>query len=364
MDYKGYKLLDKITLVCREEASREGSCGANGGNDYYQAYLVDPSNKNQLASAKQWAKWIEYGPYYQNEEGKWVREDYEIKHEPVEFQFENSGFTLELLDCASGSSQGGKLSFWNCLVKKDEKTFKIGINSDMLLDLLKNATFDKGVCQSPLVFITQKGKVGMTTEGSETYKQCIADRELKKDLKKTAVSKFAFGDILKTPTIEEVYLGTITKYYTFDSGTNNGYGYSYLNYRECTVTKLAKPITYHIFDSIYGNKVKVSEFLKDYGTSRWYSYPNFKKTCPKRAIDGKLELDCSEEHFKAKLVKKIYDYTAFEKYANESYVRPEDRVLYYFLCKETFGLGFEPFEIPEDIMNKIKAAGVKYVEEK
>lgn len=363
MDYKGYKLLDKIILVCREEATRDNSLGANGGNAYYQAYLVDPSNKNQLTSARQWAKWIEYGAWVKDETGKWERDGDEITHEPVEFEFDNNGFTLELLDCAGGSSQGGKLSFWNCLVKRDGKTFKIGINSDMLLDLLKNAIFDKGTCQSPLVFITQKGKVGMTTEGSETYKQCIADRELKKDLKKTAVSKFTFGDIVKTPTIEEVYLGTITQYYKFDPGTNNGYGYYYLNYRDCTITKLAKPITYHIFDTMYGNKFKVSDFLKEYGTSRWYSYPNFKKTCPKRAIDGKLEVDLSEEQFKAELIKKIYDYTAFEKYANESYVRPEDRTLYYFLCKETFGLGFEPFELSEDLMYKIKAAGIKYVEE-
>ena len=31
--------------------------------------------------------------------------------------------------------------------------------------------------------------------------------------------------------------------------------------------------------------------------------------------------------------------------------------------KETFGFGFEPFEIPEDILNKIKAAGINYVDE-
>ena len=38
-------------------------------------------------------------------------------------------------------------------------------------------------------------------------------------------------------------------------------------------------------------------------------------------------------------------------------------MLYYFLSKEEFGLGFEPFEIPEDIMYKIKAAGIRYIDE-
>jgi hypothetical protein len=187
--------------------------------------------------------------------------------------------------------------------------------------------------------------------------------ELKADARKNAVSKFSFGDIVITPTLKEVYLGTITRYYTFDPGANNGYGYSYLNYRDCTITKLAKPITYHIFDSAYGNKTKVSEFLNDYGTSRWYSYPDFKKTCPKRAINGKLELDCSEERFKEALVKKIYDYSAFEEYAKKSYYSADDKILYYFLGKGTFGFGFEPFEIPEEIMHKIKAAGIRYIEE-
>lgn len=365
MDYKGYKLLDKIILVCREAAVRDNSLGANGGNAYYQAYLVDPSNKSQLASAKQWAKWIEYGAWVKDENGTWGRDGDEIAHEPIEFEFENNGFTLELLDCAGGSSQGGKLSFWNCLVSKDGKTFKIGINSDMLLDLLKNAIFDKGACQSPLVFITQKGKVGMTTEGSETYKQCVADRELKKDLKKTAVTKFTFGDILKTPTIEEVYLGTITQYYKFDAGNNEGYCYYRgIDYHRCTVTKLAKPITYHMFETRY-NKNSLSDIIKDYENSiSYYSYPDLKKTCPKRTIDGKLELDRTEDAFKKRLIAKIYNFEESEKYIQESYIRgAKEHTLYYFLGKKMFGFGFVPFELSEDIMNKIKAAGIRYVEE-
>ena len=365
MDYKGYKLLDNITLVCRDTAERENSCGLHDSTTYYQAYLVDPANTKQLESARHWARWIEYSPWVKDENGKWTREDYEIKHEPIEFEFENNGFTLKLLDCAGGSSQGGKLSFWNCLVGKDDKSFKIGINSDMLLDLLKNAVFDKGACQSPLVFITQKGKVGMTTEGSETYKQCVADRELKKDLKKTAVSKFTFGDILKTPTIEEVYLGTITQYYKFDAGRNADYGYYRgIYYPECTITKLAKPITYHMFGFL-SDRATLSEFVKSYtGEGSYYSYPDFKKSCPKRTIDGKIELDCTEADFKNKLTEEIYDYDSAEKYIMASYLRAaKENVLYYFLSKKAFGFGFEPFELSDDIMNKIKAAGIKYIEE-
>jgi hypothetical protein len=186
--------------------------------------------------------------------------------------------------------------------------------------------------------------------------------EIKAESKKNAVSKFSFGDIITTPTLREVYLGTVTQYYTFDSGSNSRYNYSHMYYRDCTITKLAKPITYHVFDSIYGEKTKVSDFLNDYGTSRWYSYPDFKKTCPKRTIEGKLELDCSEESFKEELIKKIYDYKAFEEYAKKSYYS-EDKILYYFLGKDTFGFGSDSFELPKDIMYKIQAAGIKYVDE-
>jgi hypothetical protein len=350
-----YKLLDNIMLVCRDEEHHEST-------EALQAYLVDPSNKNQLKAAQRWATYTEYGDYVKTESGKWEY-TWTKEHKPIEYTFGNQHFRLELLDCAGGSSQGGKLSFWNCIVSKEDQKFKIGINSEMLLELLKNATFVKGVCQDDLLFVTDNGKVGMCAEGSQIHRDAIKDMELKAASKKNAVSKFSFGDIITTPTLREVYLGTITRYYTFDQGRNNGYGYYHLNYHDCTITKLAKPITYHVFDSIYGEKTKVSDFLNDYGTSRWYSYPDIKKTCPKRAIEGKLEVDCSEEYFKEELIKKIYDYKAFENYATTSYIRPEDRMLYYFLSKEEFGLGFEPFEIPEDIMYKIKAAGIKYVDE-
>ncbi len=362
MDYKGYKLLDKILLICRDVAVHEDSCGRHDSTSYYQAYLVDPANSKQLESARHWAKWIEYGPSYKDKDGKWNRE-YEINHDPVEFEFDNNGFALQLLDCAGGSSQGGKLSFWNCLVSKDDKAFKIGINSDMLLDLLKNATFVNGTCQSPLIFITQNGKVGMTAEGSDTYKQCVADRELKNTLKASQVSKFEFGDILKTTTIEEVYLGTVYRYYMFDPGQNPNRYTRYYDFRDCTLTKLAKPIKYHVFDTIY-KQTKLSDFANNYSVAK-YSYPDFKKSCPKRTVDGKIELDLTQEEFYHTVIPKMYDFNVYLDYYKQQYGRTpnEDTVLYYFLGSRPFGYSTEPFEISDDIMNRLKAAGMNYVDE-
>ena len=365
MDYKGYKLLDKIILVCKDLPERNTSYGSNSGATYYQAYFVDPSNKSQLSSARNWAEWTESSGSYRNAEGKWVR-DWEIDHKPVEFEFDNNGFTLELLDCAGGSSQGGKLSFWNCLVKKDDKTFKIGINSEMLLALLKDATFIKGVCQSPLIFITQKGKVGLTVEGSETYKQCVADRELKKDLKKSATSKFSFGDITKTPTITEAYLGTITQYYKFEGDDDSRYyWYEKIRWQHCTLTKLKKPITYHMFDTLWDRK-SITDF-KDMYSKGAYSYPDFKANCPKRSIDGQLEIDLSEKEFIKPLISKIYDYDAYLKDQAKYYhsevdsLKRRDYYFYTFLDRRQFGFGLP--ELPEELLNKIKELGIRYVEE-
>ena len=364
MDYRGYKLIDKIMLVCRDMSEHEDSHGYNKYKDCYQAYLVDPSNKKQLDSARHWAKWTEYGPSYRNEEtGKWERK-YEIEHPPVEFEFDNNGFELELRDCAGGSSQGGKLSFWNCVVTKDNKKFVIGINSDMLLDLLKNATFVNGKCQSPLIFITQKGKVGMTVEGSETYQQCIKDKELLSSLKKSQTSKFTFGDKISTATLNDVYLGTITKYYDFDPGEKNAtWHYRYFDISACKITKLKKPVTYHLFESLYRER-SLKTILDEYDSSI-YSYPDVKKTCPKRTIAGKIEMDCTEAEFKQGIMEKTYDFDDFYTKYREHYGKDgeKSKIFYYFLGKHTFGYGFEPFELSDEIMAKVKEYGIKYVEE-
>jgi hypothetical protein len=363
MDYKGYKLLDKIMLVCRDKAEHEVNNRYYTVRKDYQAYLVDPSNKKQLNTARSWAEWTEYGPSHKNDEtGKWEHE-YIIKHEPVEFEFDNNGFELELLDCAGGSSQGGKLSFWNCFVTKDDNRFIIGINSDMLLNLLQNATFVNGKCQSPLLFITQSGKVGMTVKDSETYKQCIKDRELKDTLKTKAVSKYSFGDIVSTATISDIYLGTITQYYEFSSSALNDWDKTF-SLRNCTITKLKKPITYYLFESAFENET-LTDILNEIDSSRYY-FPNLKKTCPKRAITGKINMDRTEQEFKQSAMEKWYNFETFSEQMRSSYYYKDcslDKMFYYFLGRETFGYGFEPFELDSKLMEMIKEAGIKYIEQ-
>lgn len=349
MDYKGYKLIDKIILVCKELVE---------GEPCYQAYLADPSNKKQLESARNWATYREYGTY--NREKR--EYDSITIHEPVEFEFDNDGFTLELLDCAGGSSQGGKLSFWNCLVSRDEHTFMIGINSDMLLDLLKNATFVNGKCQSPLIFITCKGKVGMTVKGTATYEQCLKDNETRVSKNSKSTSKYTFGDLANTTTLNEIYLGTLTQYYEVERDYYGGYRYGYDKY---TIKKLAEPKTYHLFESVTPwrrNFSKLSEIIEYYEDE--YSLPRRNISKPKRIIEGKIEMDCSEADFYTKLLNKLYNFEDYKVRNNKYLVNVEpDRVFKRFLDNSFFGLNKEPFELSEDLIKLMKEYGIKYIDE-
>ena len=76
-------------------------------------------------------------------------------------------------------------------------------------------------------------------------------------------------------------------------------------------------------------------------------------------------MDCSEDEFKQRLIEMVYSYEDFGKRLDNSYYKgcTDEKKLYYFLGKSTFGYGFESFELPEELLNMIKAAGVKYVEE-
>ena len=102
MSYVPWRLFDKVIIVV---------------NSFGQGYVVDPDNKKQLETAMKWAE----------------------KHSdkaPEVIRTANKDFELTLYDCAGHNSQGGKLSFWNCKIEKDEKSYIIGVNTNFLLSLM------------------------------------------------------------------------------------------------------------------------------------------------------------------------------------------------------------------------------------
>ena len=137
MEYTGWTLSDEITLVIKKDTYRD--CG------YPQAYLVNPKDKKQLQRAIEWGT---DKKYLYDENGNSIKDDrgyskYELI-EPEIHTIKNEGFTVEFLDSAHGSYQGGKQSFWNCLVYNEDLKFVIGINSELLLYAIKQSTFTNG----------------------------------------------------------------------------------------------------------------------------------------------------------------------------------------------------------------------------
>lgn len=158
--------------------------------EYPQAYVVFGQNKSQLKSAIEWAK-----PNYKI-----------IENIP------NKGFTLEIHNSARGSSQGGKLSFWDCIIgnipNPEINKVIIGINSEVLASLLLASNFIQGKCNKPLLFASCKGRTCVIHKDMEEYKQLISDNKERVALKNQKVD-LVVGNRYETSQLDEVYLGKI-----------------------------------------------------------------------------------------------------------------------------------------------------------
>ena len=162
MDYKGIKIPEEIVIV-------ENGLG--------QGYVVVPGSS--IDGALSWAK----GPCGYWDDGKYIR----VEKEPIVNTYKNGEFTLSLYDSANRSSQGGKLSFWNCTVHaKDGKDFIIGINSDILFELLTSTTIVNGDIQGNVWLGKEKNNTGVYTENMEMFKQAREEDKIRATVKSSA----------------------------------------------------------------------------------------------------------------------------------------------------------------------------------
>jgi hypothetical protein len=264
MDYKGVNIPKKVIIVAKPQTQWFNYMTSEiytKHEDCSPAYVVDPSSKGMLESALSWAssqsiKLDENGNpiKYINQ---WNREEIEYeKLEGIQYEYDNDGiFDFELEDSANGSCQGGKLSFWNCkITAPDGNKFLIGINSDILLNLLKHNTFINGKCQSKVYLGRIKGNaVGAFTENMELFEQAKHDDNIRNASKS---KKYIPGDVIRTKTETFVYIGEIYKNFeTFSYKTG------YWNYRDGidTIHLFDKPKKYHMYIHLYSH----SNFDKD-----------------------------------------------------------------------------------------------------
>ena len=162
--YEGWTLYDKVIIVEKIVYNYNYGLGKRIKTDEKQGYIVDPKNKKQLETAMSWAETKEYDYNPETKQNEIIKVNKGIIHE-----FQNEDFEIELLDSAEGSSQGGKLSFWNCKISKDDKSWIIGINADLLLKCLKSCTWVNGKCQDKVMFARCKGGVGVLSKNSPEY---------------------------------------------------------------------------------------------------------------------------------------------------------------------------------------------------
>lgn len=197
MKYTGIKIYKEVIIVAKNENysyyDSEKRSYVDAG--YPQAYVVEKGNTKMLTSAKYWA-------------GSTCKE----------YEFKNGEFTFSLCDPAHGSSQGGKLSFWNCLITIDGNSFLIGISSEILCELLKNNTFINGTCKEKVYLGRINGSVGAFTSSMDLFKKGQEDEKVRNEKK---ISNYVPGDFVYNLREERIYLGEGYKYFELSRGNYN-----------------------------------------------------------------------------------------------------------------------------------------------
>ena len=282
LDYKNVKIADEVIIVEKQENYR---CWCYSwshergekirGEYYHQGYVVDAGNKKMLETALSWADTRAY-----NEE----KDEWEDTYLPgIEHRYKNGQFEITLCDSADGSSQGGKLAFWNCIITcPDGKEFLVGINADILLELLLENTFVNGKCQNKVYLGRIAGKqVGAFTENMELFAQAQKD-EAKRQANANGDSKYKPGDIVKTLTETQVYLGEV-----YCAGEEIPGEY----WAEHKINIYNNPPVRHVFIDLEDNN-ELSKYIYDEG---------IKKTKPKRIVDGHIDLADTAYNYIVKL---------------------------------------------------------------
>ena len=281
--YTGWKLLDKVTIVAKRMLAYDYKTGSTTDTGNVQGYLVDPTNKKQLEAARNWG--TTYKSIYEEVDGKRQFVDKEII-EPDEYTYDNDGFTLELHNSAEGSSQGGKLSFWNCwITAPDGHRFLIGIAADLLLDVLKSSTVINGVVQDKLMFARCNGGVGMLSKSMDSYKNAVNDMAIKKKMSSGKTKKVIPGHIYETTTEQNIYVGKMYQWYE-EVRDKRQVDYWHRYGKLIGFKRLEKPREFIFYPSYSEGKDKLS----DYSAWTWQC----RNSAPARRDSGKtIEMDIS-----------------------------------------------------------------------
>lgn len=332
--YEGWRVPEEIIIVAKDYGRWVNGHRTTGE---LQGYIVDPANKTMLQTALGWARWTEYVGEFNTSTGRY---DEEIQHEGVQYKFKNEGFRLELLECANGSSQGGKLSFWNCKVSKDNREFIVGIASEYLLEILLHNDFKSGACQSTLSFARCKGGVGMMNKSMPAYQQFLKDEEHRATISKGKTKKRIPGHLYSTLTGGDVHFTTFYRWYT---PVYEDTPYWRTPRKLMGFKKLETPVVTHWSPWYREDFTKKSDYLR---TGIYFS-----DSTPARTDSGLVaEIDISDED----VLDKHLD-TCFVQKINNYGVET-------FWQSVGLSLDKESYEMPEWLREVITARGYKLID--
>lgn len=208
----------------------------NNGYSINQAFVADSANTDRLNTGRDWAK---------------------FSKKCIEYTYKNENLTLTTLNGPQYSSNGGKLSFCNCIITApDGKQFLVGINTEYLFDLFKECTVEKGTIKEKLMFVFDKNRTFMVFKDSQMYNNIIDKNLISKNynnLPKTTKRKF--GYIYSSKTKSSVYLGSYYAQYKVYPKYYNTY-----NGNTFAIQKLSTPIKINLYYSVNALQDKLSDF--------------------------------------------------------------------------------------------------------
>ena len=333
--YEGWNLYNNVIIV--------GKAMTKWNRDTYkwetieglqQGYIVDPKNKKQLENAQRWAETWRY-----DGDGKVID-----KISGTIDTFDNDGFEIELMDSAECSSQGGKLSFWNCKITKDGRTWVVGINADLLLRALISCTWVNGKCSEPVLLARCKGGVGVLPKSSPEYIQAQKDMEAKANMSKGKTTKYKVGHCYETVTEASVYFGKVYQWYEpiyeYENWSKSIYYNRVIGYK-----LLKQPIEKELVFDKYDEFKNASEYLSK------GNFYQFKDKCPSRKEGSyTIDFDITDEQLQEFLFKASY-------YKTEHYKH---------ICQGNFGYSVyknEPLKFTPEQIEILKDCGLKLLKE-
>ncbi|MBR4313723.1 MAG: hypothetical protein IKP66_02295, partial [Lachnospiraceae bacterium] len=222
---------------------------------------------------------------------RWAGEGY------TEVTTTNDGFTLEIIDAAQGSySQSGKLSFWMCKITKEglDLEVQVGINSELLCDLIKETTFDRGKCTDNLMFVHYGAVLGAVSKNTEMYNKVVASMGKKASIESNKTSKWEKGVFYESANKKSVWLGDLHMPVKLDY---NPYG----NRQDDTfLITIKKDDIVHIIEEY---NPTLHNLIKDYTANAlkprgWHFKEVCRETLPARAkTDIQLDITNAEKDF-------------------------------------------------------------------